>query len=119
MFGLIVVRISSPLPFQYSWLGGGHIFYNIIADIKSLSIHNLILTTMDYGLFKKPKRAARVCRVENINPKENIVAEMHTDDQKEYKVCLCLSGRNIRTSFPSETRALNHMESYRIIHKNN
>ena len=68
------------------------------------------------GLFKKPKRAVRVCRVENINPKENIVAEMHTDDQKEYKVCLCLAGRNIRTSFPSEYRALNQMGSYEIIH---
>ena len=57
------------------------------------------------GLFKKPKRATRVCRVENIDPKNNIVVEMHTDDQKEYKVCLCLAGKNTRTSFPSEFRA--------------
>jgi hypothetical protein len=68
------------------------------------------------GLFKTPKRAVRVCRVENINPKENIVAEMHTDDQKEYKVCLCLAGKDVRTSFPSEYRALRHMENYGIIY---
>jgi hypothetical protein len=85
---------------------------------KVYPFYILILTTMIQGLFKKPKRATRVCRVENINPKENIVAEMHTDDQKEYKVCLCLSGRNVRTSFPSEIRAINHMGSYRIIHGN-
>ena len=70
------------------------------------------------GLFKKPKRATRVCKVENIDPKNNVVVEMHTDDQKEYKVCLCLAGRNIRTSFPSEYRALNHMENYGIIYGN-
>ena len=70
------------------------------------------------GLFKTPKRAVRVCRVTNINPKENIVAEMHTDDQKSYKVCLCLSGKNIRTEFPSEYRALNQLDTYSIIHKN-
>ena len=70
------------------------------------------------GLFKKPKKATRVCRVENIDPQNNIVAEMHTDDQKEYKVCLCLAGKNVRTSFPSEYRALNHMENYGIIYGN-
>ena len=70
------------------------------------------------GLFKTPKRAVRVCRVTNINPKENIVAEMHTDDQREYKVCLCLAGKNIKTSFPSEYKALNHMDSYGIIYGN-
>ena len=68
------------------------------------------------GLFKKPKRATRVCRVENIDPQNNIVAEMHTDDQKEYKVCLCLAGRDIKTSFPSEFRAMNQMDSYHIIY---
>ena len=68
------------------------------------------------GLFKKPKRATRVCKVENIDPKNNVVVEMHTDDQKEYKVCLCLAGRNVRTSFPSEYRALNHMDTYKILH---
>ncbi len=71
---------------------------------------------MIQGLFKKPKRATRVCRVQNIDPKNNIVVEMHTDDQREYKVCLCLAGKNIRTSFPSEFRALNHINSYGIIY---
>ena len=68
------------------------------------------------GLFKKPKRATRVCRVENLDPMNNVVAEMHTEDQKEYKVCLCLAGRNVRTSFPSEYRALNHLDSYQRIY---
>lgn len=71
---------------------------------------------MTEGLFKEPQMAARVCRVENLNPKENIVAEMHTDDQKEYKVCLCLAGRNVRTSFPSEFRALAMLDNYAVIH---
>jgi len=77
-----------------------------------------LLTTMINGLFKKPKRATRVCRVENLDPVNNVVAEMHTEDQKSYKVCLCLSGKNIRTEFPSEYRAMNQLDTYGVIYKN-
>ena len=71
------------------------------------------------SLFKKPAKAQRVFRVENLNPSENVVSTMHVSrNQKEYSVCLCMSGKTTRTTFTSECSALGQMEKYRMQYKN-
>lgn len=72
------------------------------------------------NLFKdeKPKKAQRVCRVENLNPKKGITAMMKvSDDQRKYAVVLCLADKTKKTVFHSEILALDQMEKYRELYK--
>ena len=70
------------------------------------------------SLFKKPKKAVRVARVENLNPEKGITQSMRVSkDQREYVVCLCLSNRTVKTTFLSEFSALDQMRKNRALYK--
>ena len=70
------------------------------------------------SLFKKPKKAVRVAKVENLNPEKGITQSMRVSkDQREYVVCLCLSNRTVKTTFLSEFSALDQMRKNRALYK--
>ena len=72
------------------------------------------------SLFKqeRPKRALRVCRVENLNPKEGVSMSYNVSkDQREHIVCLCLPSKTVKTRFTSESSAFEQMRKYRDIYK--
>ncbi|MBP3278742.1 MAG: hypothetical protein J6M44_07295 [Butyrivibrio sp.] len=72
------------------------------------------------GLFKqeRPKKAQRVCRVENLNPSKGITASYRvSQDQRRHTVVLCLTDKTVKTTFPSELSALDQMTKYRMLYK--
>lgn len=72
------------------------------------------------SLFKqeKPKRAQRVCRVENLNPGRGITASyMVSRDQRQHTVVLCLADKTVKTTFPSEWSALDQLNKYKQLYK--
>lgn len=72
------------------------------------------------NLFKDeaPKRAERVCRVENLNPQKQIIASMIVaSDRKKYSTCLLLSGnRAVKTTFNSRADAEEQMLKYKKLY---
>jgi hypothetical protein len=74
---------------------------------------------MTYGLFKEsPKKAQRVCRVENLNPKKGITASYRVSkDQKQHTVVLCLAHKTVKTVFSSEFMALDQLSKYKQLYK--
>lgn len=72
------------------------------------------------NLFKDeaPKRAERVCRVENLNPQKQIIASMIVaSDRKKYSTCLLLSGnRAVKTTFNSRADAEEQMLKYKELY---
>lgn len=72
------------------------------------------------NLFKDeaPKRAERVCRVENLNPQKQIIASMIVaSDRKKYSTCLLLSGnRAVKTTFNSKADAEEQMLKYKKLY---
>lgn len=77
----------------------------------------LILTTME-SLFRKPKRAQRVYKVECLNPERGISQSLRvSQDQRQYSVVLCLTDKTIKTVFPSEFSALDQMSKNRMLYK--
>ena len=76
------------------------------------------LTTMNLFKNDKPKKAQRVCRVENLNPEKGVTAMMKvSNDQREYAVVLCLADKTKKTVFHSEFSALEEMKRYRQLYK--
>ncbi len=72
------------------------------------------------GLFKqeRPKKAQRVCRVENLNPSKGITASYRvSQDQRRHTVVLCLTDKTVKTTFPSQLSALEQMTKYRMLYK--
>lgn len=72
------------------------------------------------SLFKqeKPKRAQRVCRVENLNPSRGITASYRVSkDQRQHTVVLCLAEKTVKTTFSSEWSALDQMKKYKQLYK--
>ena len=114
MFGLIVVRIVALL---LSGIAGWEesIFFSTI-----IFIIYLILITMNYGLFKeeKPRKAQRVCRVENLNPSKGIIASYRVSkDQRKHTVVLCLVDKTVKTTFSNEWSALDQLKKYKQLYK--
>lgn len=75
---------------------------------------------MNYGLFKeeKPRKAQRVCRVENLNPQKGITASYRVSrDRRQHTVVLCLADKTVKTTFPSEFMALDQMDKYKQLYK--
>lgn len=72
------------------------------------------------NLFKDeaPKRAERVCRVENLNPQKQIIASMIVaSDRKKYSTCLLLSGnRAVKNTFNSRADAEEQMLRYKELY---
>lgn len=70
------------------------------------------------NLFKFNGKATRVCMVENLNPTKGAFSMMRVSkDQKKYVVCLCLAARTVKTTFKSESSALEQMKKYRQLYK--
>lgn len=68
----------------------------------------------------RPKKASRVCKVENLNQEKNIYTSMSVntkEDNREYVVCLCLENKMVKTSFPTEAGALHEMRRYRSLYR--
>lgn len=72
------------------------------------------------SLFKQenPKRAQRVCRVENLNPDKGITASYRVSrDQRQHTVVLCLSDKTVKTTFTSEWSALDQLNKYKQLYR--
>ena len=72
------------------------------------------------SLFKsnKPKKAVRAYRAECLSSSEGISTSMSVSkDQKKYTVCLCLTDKTIKTTFPNEFSALEQLRKYRSLYK--
>ena len=71
------------------------------------------------NLFKQEKpKAVRAYRVENLNPNKGISVTMRaSSDQRQYTVCLCLTNKTVKTTFPSETSAMEQLRKYRALYK--
>lgn len=75
---------------------------------------------MNYGLFKeeKPRKAQRVCRVENLNPSKGITASYRVSkDQRKHTVVLCLVDKTVKTTFSNEWSALDQLKKYKQLYK--
>ena len=55
---------------------------------------------------QKPKRARRVCRVENLGDGNTSIMRV-SEDLKSYTVCLCIVNNIKKTVFTNEAGALN------------
>lgn len=72
------------------------------------------------SLFKqeRPKRAQRVCLVENLNPSKGITASYRVSrDQRRHIVVLCLADKTVKTTFPSEFSALDQISKYKQLYR--
>ena len=65
---------------------------------------------------QKPKRARRVCRVENLGGGNTSIMRV-SEDQKSYTVCLCIVNNIKKTVFTNEAGALSQMEKYSAEYK--
>ena len=75
---------------------------------------------MNYGLFKeeRPRKAQRVCKVENLNPSKGITASYRVSrDQRKHTVVLCLADKTVKTTFTSEWSALDQLGKYKKLYK--
>lgn len=67
---------------------------------------------------ERPKKAQRVCRVENLNPERGITASYKVSkDQRKHIVVLCLANKTVETIFPSQCMALDQLGKYRQLYK--
>lgn len=67
---------------------------------------------------KRPEKAQRVCRVENLNPSKGITAAYRVSkDQRHHTVVLCLADKTVKTTFPNEWSALDQLDKYKQLYK--
>lgn len=63
------------------------------------------------------KKSKRVFMAESLNSEKNISMILRNTQKEKYAVCLCLTGKMVKTVFPNIGGALNQMVKYRSLYK--